>query len=71
MFLTDDQLHDLTGYRQRPAQRDWLAANGYRFDVRRDGRPNVLVDQVRERQGIRSTAGSKPGPDFSWLEKAG
>ncbi|MDH3645956.1 MAG: DUF4224 domain-containing protein [Gammaproteobacteria bacterium] len=41
IFLTADELGELTGY-QRPAlQRRWLAENGYSFDVRADGKPIV------------------------------
>lgn len=68
MFLTDAQLEEMTGYRTYTGQAKWLAENGYAFDVRRDGRPNVLLDQVRARQRC-GEAERKPGPDFSWLEK--
>lgn len=74
MFMNDEQLEDMTGYKNHHAQAKWLAENNYRFDLRSDGRPNVMVDQVRARQlGLHhEQAGhSKPGPDFSWLEKAG
>lgn len=67
MFLTDAQLEEMTGYRTYTGQAKWLVENGYSFDRRRDGRPNVLIDQVRARQRCNTTE-SKPGPDFSWLE---
>ena len=50
MFLTADQLSELTGYRKPGLQRRWLTDSGYRFDVRADGRPVVLVAQVQARQ---------------------
>lgn len=68
MFLTSTQLEDMTGYKSHAAQAAWLADNGYSFDLRRDGRPNVLLDQVRERQCKQVK--SKPGPDFTWMERA-
>jgi hypothetical protein len=39
MFLTAQQLEELTGYVPGKLQCKWLAANGYSFDVRKDGRP--------------------------------
>ena len=66
MFLNSKQLQDMTGYRRRASQVKWLTDNGYSFDIRRDGRPNVLIDQIKERQckNFEST----PGPDLSWMD---
>lgn len=66
MFLSRNQLTEMTGYRNHSAQIRWLVDNGYSFDVRSDGRPNVLLDQVRERQC--NSMERAPGPDLSWLE---
>lgn len=71
MFLTSAELENLTGYKNHASQANWLAENGYRFDVRRDGRPNVMVEQVRERQCRSKTTERKPGPDLSWMDEAG
>ena len=67
MFLNREQLVEMTGYRNHAAQATWLADNDYSFDLRRDGRPNVLLDQVRERQ-CKNTD-STPGPDLSWMDQ--
>ena len=69
VFLTSEQLEEMTGYRNHAAQAVWLSDNGYKFDLRRDGRPNVLIDQIRERQC--TNAKSTPGPDLSWMDEAG
>lgn len=73
MFLTCAELEEMTGYKNHAAQAAWLAENGYRFDLNKNGRPNVMVDQVRERQLAKSGKPGRrtPGPDFSALEKAG
>ena len=71
LFLTSEQLEEMTGYRNHTAQATWLADNGYRFDVRKDGRPNVLLEQVRERQVSMKATERKPGPDFSWMDQVG
>ena len=54
MFLSSDDLRALTGYTKPALQRRWLLTNGYRFDVRADGRPAVLVSQVEQRQAARA-----------------
>ena len=43
MFLSTDELQELTGYKKPALQRKWLTQNGYSFDVRGDGRPVVSV----------------------------
>lgn len=46
MFLADQQIAELTGYKRPSAQRRWLIRNGYRFEVRGDGRPCVMVAEA-------------------------
>ena len=41
MFLTIEELCQLSGYRKPALQSRWLAENGYSFDVRADGKPVV------------------------------
>lgn len=51
MFMTKEQLHELTGYQKRPNQIGWLRANGYPFEVGADGRPRVLTATVLAKLG--------------------
>jgi Domain of unknown function (DUF4224) len=44
MFLTLDQLYELTGLTQAAAQVRWLRKNGIRHYIRADGRPSVPAD---------------------------
>ena len=67
MFLSVAQLIDMTGYRAHRKQADWLGVNGYSFDVRADGRPNVLHAQVIERQCKGEVPKSKP--DLAALDR--
>lgn len=67
MFLTSDQLKELTGYKKPALQRRWLLENGYRFDVRADGRPSVLAEQVQARQRVRR-AERATHPDWAKLD---
>ena len=58
MFLTDADLLELTGYKSRHHQRQWLSARGYKHAVARGGRPVVAVDEVR-RKLIGRTGGQE------------
>lgn len=46
MFLSQEQLAELTGYKRMAEQKRWLRANEVRFLVDRWGRPRVLVAEV-------------------------
>jgi len=50
MFLSKTEIEELTGLKQPLRQIRWLLANGYCPDVRADGRPALLVEQVRTHQ---------------------
>jgi hypothetical protein len=70
LFLSAEDLHDLTGMVRADAQRRWLIERGYRFEVRGDGRPAVMVDEVKARLvsgGNRRTS----GPDLKALDECG
>jgi hypothetical protein len=56
VFLSAEQVADLTGRTQPAAQRRWLTRNGVRFFVRADGRPAVPADQLQP-PGTRRPAG--------------
>jgi hypothetical protein len=64
MFLSTRQLTELTGYKSNAGRIRWLTNNGYRFDIRGDGRPNILMDQVRERQCRTKASSSRPNLDY-------
>jgi len=68
MFLTNEQLKDLTKFTHRKKQCAALSAMGYPFTIRQtDGKPLVLASLVEARHG-----GGKPTrrkePDFAHLE---
>jgi hypothetical protein len=46
MFLTDKQITDLTGYRNRKRQRDWLDKNGVKYLA---GAVNVNRTSLRDK----------------------
>lgn len=49
-FLTNEDLHDLTGFKQPAAQEKYLRSKGYLFDCNARGVPRVLWEQVQARQ---------------------
>ncbi len=68
MFLSSENLRELTGYKSGRKQAEWLVSNGYAFDLRADGRPNVLLAQLRQRQGCHTQAHTRrANPNFSWM----
>ena len=67
MFLSTEDLEALTGYRKPALQRRWLVANGYRFDVRADGRPALLRSQVEARQLSAPHVASRAEPNWDAL----
>jgi hypothetical protein len=46
MFLSREQIIELTGYKQAPAQIEWLTRNGVRHWVARTGRPVVPCSAI-------------------------
>jgi len=67
LFLTRDELMDLTERKRRAKVAEWLLENGYRFDVAADGWPKVLRSALESRlspsRGKRPTARNEP--DFT------
>ena len=64
MFLTRDELKQLTGYKRPSAIRRWLGQNGYEYEVARDGYPRVLSDAVTKKLGGESTRSSEWQPSL-------
>lgn len=70
MFLTQEDIKELTD-RQRPAdQIKWLTDHGWPFEVSAIGRPKVAIEEFNRRM---LTGGAKrtknPEPDFEWMEQ--
>lgn len=49
MFLSSDELEELTGYKRPSDQRRWFSHRGWAFEVRGDGTNCVLVEEARIR----------------------
>jgi hypothetical protein len=65
MLITDQDLVNLTGARQKAAQIAWLVDHGWRFEVNSLGRAKVAVSEFnRKMVGGRAP---KQEPNFSGL----
>jgi len=67
LFLSAQDLIDLTGYVRASAQRAWLARHGMQFWVRADGKPAVPAEQFNQK--TRSAAKEKWAPDLSLMDR--
>ena len=54
VFLTLEEIMELTGYQQQSAQRQWLTRHGWYFEVSRGGRPIVGRAYAEQRLGLSS-----------------
>ena len=72
LFLTPDELRELTGRKLASAQRRWLAANGIEARRRADGKVVVAREHVLEQLGVRGTVQARPAwePDWSAFDAA-
>jgi hypothetical protein len=76
LFLTPDELAELTGRTSSAGQRKWLDANGYRFAVNANNRPIVAREYMLTRLGVAAVgpadtaAVSMPRPNFAALKSA-
>jgi hypothetical protein len=66
MFLTPEELQQLTGYHPRQRMRicRWLDAKGIPYTVNRLGDPVVL------RTAVEAKGESSPEPNFDWIKKS-
>lgn len=61
-ILSDDELADLTGYKQRAHQRKWLKDRNWVFIESRGGRPLVGRMYARTKLGMVNPAIADPNP---------
>lgn len=64
LYLTSEEIFELSGYVQPSKQIKWLAKNGIRHFVRRDGRVRVVRSDLAQRQAPPTVT---TGPNFAAL----
>lgn len=68
LFLTVNEIVDLTGHTQAAAQVRFLRSRlGYKFDCDARGRPKLLRSQVEMRQQVIAQKPKPPGPNLAAL----
>lgn len=70
MFLTPEEIRDLTGYQRHADQRTWLTNHGWKFVANATGRPIVLRSFAEKRLGDEGAVKKSAGPNFSVISKA-
>jgi len=75
MFLTDQDMESLTGYKRSGDQRRWLAKHGWAFEVRADGKNRILTEEARNRM-LTGSSSQRSGqrssePDLAALRNLG
>ena len=73
MFLTQDEIADLTGYERAHCQCAWLDANSVAYKKRRNGSPVVLRLELERAMSPEShtISNDEERPDFSALQAYG
>lgn len=69
MFLTSDDIKDLTGYKTHAKQIGWLMQNGIKFLISQDGKPRVLVSHLQEIMGSTKQVKRRTEPNEKALMK--
>lgn len=71
MFLTPDELHDLTGYKRHADQRRWLSERGWTFETAATGKPVVARSYAESRMGpTERVAAGLWMPNLAAIQKA-
>lgn len=76
LFLSPEELAELTGRVSSAGQRKWLVSNGFKFAVNANNRPIVARDYLLTRLGVAAAMlpdavmASAPRPNFGALKSA-
>lgn len=60
MFLTNQELYELTGYRLASKQSQWLRCHGYFVETNVRGIPRITYAQIEEMRRINTPAMTHP-----------
>ena len=76
MFLTVEEMRELTGYALNSGQIKWLRSKGWKFEVTKQNRPKVARSYFESRLGATSVAPKieqafnlPPKPNFAALNQ--
>lgn len=69
MFLSQEEVQELTGYKKYTCQARWLRSNGFKYVIGYDGKPKVTADHVNILMGsIDKNARKKTEPNYAMFE---
>jgi hypothetical protein len=70
LFISKEEIIELTGSKQISKQREWLATHGYAFDIRVDGSIVMLRSHIEQKLNfLGHTYSRKTQPDAMALMK--
>ena len=74
MFLSKNEIQEMTAYSRPNAQARWLAKHAFPFEIGADGHPRVLTTYIENRFGANSTLSHNTRqrhvePNFTALKK--
>ena len=64
MFLTKEDLNELTDFKTAHAQCRWLTEHGYPFDKSASGKPKVLKTYIEQRLNTQAITNQYEQPNF-------
>jgi hypothetical protein len=71
MFLTRNEIQQLTGYKTPAAQTRWLQDNGFLFKIGADGYPRIMISEVEyhmnHSSNNKNTTISRQEPNYQVL----
>ena len=72
IFLSEDEVAELTGFKSRARQRQWLSERGWRFVLSGSGKPIVARKYAEKMLGCGSDDGtpSTLAPNFGAILRA-
>ena len=70
MWLTEQEVAELTGYKRHADQRRWLTAHVWLFEINANGRPVILRGYAEQKLCGEAVKKSARRPDFSHIRKA-
>lgn len=65
MFLSKEDLYELTDFKAAHAQCRWLTNKGYPFDISSSGKPKVLKTYVEHRLSASTIINQFEQPNFN------
>ncbi len=71
LFLSPDELKELTGYQYPSRQKAWLKDRGWKFEADNLGRPKVLRAHLESRLGGTGRSPSPKEPNLEALRSFG